>query len=77
MRMVNMFLGVPRRNEPIKLTDPRPLPRHTDNLFRSEDAGVAGFSVLSKSDPARQGEAPFVQGSEGFVHQGPDMSWEQ
>ena len=59
MRMINVFLGSARRNDGIKLADPHPVPRYADSVH-SGNAGLDGYTLLSRADPTRQGQAPFV-----------------
>ena len=76
MRMINLFLGRATRNDPVRLEDPRPIPRYADSVT-SGDAGLDGFTVLSRANPERQGDAPAVQGSLGPTYFGPAEDWEQ
>ena len=76
MRMINLFLGRATRNDPVRLEDPRPIPRYADSVT-SGDAGLDGYTILSRADPARQGESPPVQGQLGLSYMGPASDWEQ
>jgi hypothetical protein len=76
MRMLSVFLGSHRRNDPIKLEDPHPIHNYGDPTH-SGNAGLDGYSLLSRADPANQGRAPAVKGSEGPAYMGPAEDWEQ
>ena len=71
------FGGGARRNDPIKLVDPRPLPRYTSQEERTGDAGCDGYTVLSQSRPTGQGNPPPVAGVEGPSYRGPSFDFEQ
>jgi hypothetical protein len=71
------FFGTARRNDPVKLVDPRPLTNYGENDIESGDAGRDGFSLLSKANPQAQGNPPLVAGTDGYAYQGPDQSFEQ
>jgi len=72
-----MYRGIQRRNNPVKLQDPRPVERLQDHTHTG-DAGKDGFSVLSRANPLREGTPPPVAGQDPMGnHQGPDMSFEQ
>ena len=75
MRGLGLFLGSDKRNDPIELDDPRPIPRLGDDVHTG-DAGKDGFTLLSRADPRRQGDPPAVAGTEGPVYRGPDQSFE-
>lgn len=78
MRGYGMFFGRPaRRNQPIKLEDPHPVADYGTKSLESGNAGLDGFSVLSKADPNAQGNPPPVKGTAGPVYWGPDQSFEQ
>ena len=66
-----------RRNQPVKLDDPHPIPDYGTRDLESGDAGCDGYTVLSKADPNAQGNPPMVRGAEGFDYLGPDQSFEQ
>lgn len=70
------FFSNPRRNENYILEDPRPIPRQKDTVC-SGNAGLDGFTVLSRADPDAQGSPPSVKGTVGRTHRGPDQSFEQ
>jgi hypothetical protein len=76
MRGLGSFFGTEKRNRPVKLVDPRPVPRYPDNVHTG-NVGLDGFELLSKADPDRAGSRPFVHGTEGPVFRGPDDSFEQ
>lgn len=76
MRGFGMFFGTSKRNDPVKLVDPRPLTDYGNDVEKG-DAGKDGFTVLSKADPNAQGSPPPVPGVIGGVYQGPDQSFEQ
>lgn len=71
-----LFFGSAKRNDPVKLVDPRPLPIFTDDAKES-DAAHDGYSVLSRANPQAQGSPPPVSGVIGPAYQGPDQSFEQ
>ncbi len=75
--MRSFFFGRERRNDPVKLVDPRPIPDYGTHDLTSGNAGVDGYSVLSRANPQAQGSPPPVKGTEGFAYQGPDQSFEQ
>lgn len=79
MRGMSLFFGSPaRRNDPVKLTDPRPIAARTYTKdYESDDAGKDGYTCLSKASPDAQGRPPLVAGAEGYAYQGPDSSFEQ
>lgn len=76
MRGMGLFFGVAKRNDPVKLVDPRPLPDY-GNTVETGDAGKDGFTVMSRADRHAQGNPPPVKGVVGPVYQGPDQSFEQ
>lgn len=73
---LGMFWGSPKRNENYILEDPRPIERQPSTI-ESGNAGLDGFTVLSRADPDAQGSPPSVQGTVGRTHRGPDSSFEQ
>lgn len=77
MRAFGLFLGGSKRNDPVRLVDPRPIPDYGNKDMESGDAGKDGFTVLSKASPAAQGCAPPVAGTLGPAYQGPASDWEQ
>lgn len=77
MRGLGLFFGRARRNEPVKLVDPRPIADYGTNDLCCGDAGRDGYTVLAKADPSRAGNRPPVAGTEGPVYRGPDDSFEQ
>jgi hypothetical protein len=76
MRMLGMFFGRATRNDNYKLDDPHPINTYTDSQCCG-NAGLDGFTVLSRADPDRQGDPPNVKGTAGRVYRGPDNSFEQ
>jgi hypothetical protein len=76
MRGLGMFFGVAKRNDPVKLVDPRPLIDYGDDVTCG-DAGLDGYTVLSRAHPNAQGSPPPVNGVIGQAYQGPDQSFEQ
>jgi hypothetical protein len=76
MRGLGLFFGVVRRNDPVRLADPRPIPNYGTKDLESGNAGLDGYTVLSRADPNAQGNPPWV-GALGYSHQGPDQSFEQ
>jgi hypothetical protein len=77
MRGLGMFLGVVRRNDPIKLVDPHPIPDYGTKDCCTGDAGRDGYTVLSRAHPTAQGIAPLAPGAIGQAYQGPAQDWEQ
>jgi hypothetical protein len=75
MRGMGLFFGVVRRNANYLLEDPRPIARLGDDQHTG-DAGRDGYTLLSRADPAAQGNPPSVSGTLGRAHQGPDQSFE-
>lgn len=71
------FYGSARRNQPVKLNDPHPVADQGRNSIESGDAGLDGFTVLSRANPDAQGCPPAVSGVVGPVYMGPDSSFEQ
>lgn len=69
------FFGIQRRNDPIELVDPRPLPEYGDSLHTGNIA-LDGFELLSKANPSAQGNPPPVKGVIGPTYRGPDQSFE-
>ena len=76
MRSLGFFFGTAKRNDPLKLEDPRPLTDYGDDILTG-DAGKDGYSVLSKASAQAQGSPPPVPGTIGPAYNGPDNSWEQ
>lgn len=67
-----------RRNDPIRLADPHPVADYNAATpLTTGNAGRDGYSVLSRANPAAQGNPPPVPGTYGPAHQGPDDSFEQ
>lgn len=75
--MRGLFLfGRATRNDPIRLVDPRPLTDYGNDVEKG-DAGLDGFSILSKASANAQGSPPPVNGVIGPAYSGPDRSFEQ
>ncbi len=70
------FGGSAKRNDPIKLVDPHPIENYGDSV-QTGNAGLDGFTALSKANPRAQGSPPPVSGVIGPVYEGPDQSFEQ
>lgn len=66
-----------RRNDPIKLEDPRPLPRYTSQEEATGEAAADGYTVLSRARPTNQGSPPPVAGVVGPTYRGPAFDFEQ
>lgn len=77
MRFQGLFYGSNRRNDPVKLEDPHPIPDYGIKSLETGDAGKDGYTVLSKARPDAQGYAPPVRGVVGPAYQGPAQDWEQ
>lgn len=77
MRGMGYFFGSARRNQPVKLENPHPVTNYGTSSLESGNAGLDGFTVLSKAEPNRQGQAPPVAGTVGPVYWGPSQDWEQ
>lgn len=77
MRSFGLFLGSNRRNDPVKLENPRPHEDFGRASIESGNAGLDGFTTLSRADSNAQGSPPPVKGVVGPVYQGPDQSFEQ
>jgi hypothetical protein len=80
MRGLGLYFGPQKRNDNYILEDPHPVTLYGD-LYKTDvtsgDAGLDGFSCLSRADPDRMGDPPSVQGTLGRAHRGPDSSFEQ
>lgn len=76
MRGIGMFFGRSTRADPVKLEDPRPIADYGTHDLESGNAGLDGYSVLSKASATAQGDPPFVAGVIGRAYQGPDSSFE-
>ena len=76
MRGLGLFFGGAKRNDPIRLVDPRPLTEYGNDVEKG-NAGRDGFTVLSRAHASAQGSPPPVNGVVGQAHQGPDQSFEQ
>lgn len=77
MRGLFFFYGPNRRNQPVRLEDPHPVPDYGRASLESGNAGLDGYTCLSKADPDCAGNRPPVKGVVGPVCQGPDQSFEQ
>ena len=77
MRGLGMFFGTARRNDPVRLVNPRPIEDYGTKDLHSGDAGRDGYTVLSQANPSSQGNPPPVAGVVGPAYQGPDNSFEQ
>lgn len=69
------FGGIAKRNDPVKLVDPRPLTDYGDDVHKGNVA-LDGYQLLSRANPQAQGSPPPVSGTEGPTYQGPDQSFE-
>ena len=67
MRGLGLFFGIARRNQPVKLDDPHPIPNYGTRDLQLGHAGCDGYTVLSKADPNAQGNPPMVRGAEEFL----------
>jgi hypothetical protein len=77
MRGITFFGGSRRRNDPVRLEDPHPIPNYGTHSLESGNAGLDGFTTLSRADPNAQGNPPPVKGTVGPTYRGPDNSFEQ
>ena len=77
MRGFGFYYGSAKRNQPVKLSDPQPVPDHGRTAIESGDAGRDGFTVLSRAEKDCQGQAPVVAGDLGPVYLGPSQDFEQ
>jgi hypothetical protein len=75
MRGFGLFFGASRRNDPVKLENPRPDER--PHRLDTGNAGLDGYTVISRADANAQGNPPPVKGVVGPSYQGPDQSFEQ
>lgn len=71
------FSAAATRNDPVRLVDPRPIADYGTHNLESGDAGLDGFTILSRAQPDRQGAPPPVAGVIGPSYRGPDQSFEQ
>jgi hypothetical protein len=76
MRGLGLFIGSQKRNDPIRLEDPHPIPTYEDPQHTG-NPGLDGYTLLSRADPKAQGSGPSVEGTLGRMPQGPDESFEQ
>lgn len=77
MRGFGSFFGGAKRNGPIKLENPHPVTDYGTNSLESGNAGLDGFTILSRANPNAMGNPPPVKGTVGPVYWGPDQSFEQ
>lgn len=77
MRGLYSFFGSGRRNDPVKVENPHPVTDYGTHSLESGNAGLDGFTVLSRANPNAQGNPPPVKGVVGPVYNGPDQSFEQ
>lgn len=77
MRGRGFFFGAGRRNQPVQLENPHPVADYGRSAVESGNAGLDGFTVLSRAEPDQQGNPPPVKGVVGPAPQGPDQSFEQ
>lgn len=77
MRGLGFFMGGGKRNGLVRLEDPHPVADYGTKDVDSGNAGLDGFTVLSRANPNAQGNPPSVKGVVGPVYQGPDQSFEQ
>ena len=77
MRGYGFFFGGAKRNQPVLLENPHPVADYGTRDVESGNAGLDGFTVLSRANPNAQGNPPAVKGTIGPVYSGPDQSFEQ
>ena len=65
-----------KRNQPLTLGDPHPVPRLEDDQY-SGNRFLDGYTRESRADPLRAGTPPPVIGGHGPAPMGPDDSFEQ
>lgn len=75
LRILGIWGG--RRNDPVLLEDPHPIPDYGTKDLHSGSVPHDGYERLSIADPHRQGRPPAVKGTVGPVPRGPDESFEQ
>ena len=75
MRGLGIFFGSNRRNDPVELEVTNPLERYAP--AETGNAGIDGYSVISRARSNAQGNPPPVKGVVGPAYQGPDQSFEQ
>lgn len=64
------------RNDPVRLVDPRPLVDYGNDVDTG-NAGLDGFTAISKASATRQGDPPPVAGTIGPSYRGPSQDFEQ
>lgn len=75
MRLLGAFLGLPaKRNDPIELEDPHPVPRYERHLDTG-NAPLDGYSVVNRAQPGYP--LPLGPGQTGRAHNGPAEQWEE
>lgn len=78
MRGLGFFLGGrATRNDPVRLVDPRPIANYGTHDLETGNAGLDGYTTLSRAQPDAQGTPPHVSGVIGPSYRGPDQSFEQ
>lgn len=77
MRGIGLFFGSSRRNDPVKLVDPHPIADYGTKDLESGNAGLDGYTVLSRARADAQGCPPPVAGTVGPVYWGPSQDFEQ
>ena len=75
--MFGLFFGAAKRNGLVRLEDPHHVEDYGTKSEESGNAGLDGFTVLSRANPNAQGSPPPVKGVGGPIHSGPDQSFEQ
>lgn len=75
--MIGLFFGAAKRNGLLKLSNPHPVADYGTHDLCSGNAGLDGFTTLSRADPSRQGNPPPVAGIEGPIYSGPTGDFEQ
>lgn len=76
MRGFGVFFGTAKRNDPVRLVDPHPVLDYGNDV-ETGNAGLDGFTTLSRASAQAQGSPPPVPGVIGPAYQGPDSSFEQ
>jgi hypothetical protein len=78
MRGIGLFFGGMngKRNDPVKVVDPHPVHDYGDDVEKG-NAGLDGYTCLSRANPNAQGSPPPVAGVIGPVYNGPANDFEQ
>jgi hypothetical protein len=77
MRGLGFFFGgTSKRNQRLLLEDPHPVTDYGTKDEESGNAGLDGFTVLSKANPNDQGNPPPVKGVVRPIYSGPDMAFD-